>query len=325
MSLRGRFVERLARSHAACRPSITRQVSARAFAYRRGNRHARRRPAPWRHDHTTEHIHVAGASNRRSRKSAGKRVGAASRRTRGHVHGRARLLHRQRRAAVDAARPAREQRLDRMGRRRLLADVRGVPDRGRPVGRQVRSPPGVLARPRAVHARLRGMRRRRQPRDAGAGTAGAGHRRGARDAQRPVDHRRDLRRPAARASAWHLRPGDGRGGSQRTADRRRARAGRCARPGMAKLLSDQRPDRPRRARAGASPGAGVARTARKPARRRRDAAAHGGGYRDRAAAGRGSPARLATVDMGVAGKRAGDPAGVRCPPAAGWRDVGESR
>ena len=73
----------------------------------------------------------AGAPSQRSRTSAGERVGAASRRTRRHVHGRAGLLHRQRRAAVDAARPAREQRRDRMGRRRLRAHVRRVPDRRR--------------------------------------------------------------------------------------------------------------------------------------------------------------------------------------------------
>ncbi len=194
---------------------ITRQVTAGPVAYRPGNRQDTRRQAPWRHDHRTGHIHASGAALRPRRPSpspprasaspprtsASKRMGGASRRSRRHVHGRAGLLHRQRRAALDAARPARQRGRDRMGRGRLCADLGRVPDRRRAPRRPDRPAPDVLAGPRPVHAVLGDVRRRRQPGDAGRRAAGAGHRRGADDAQRPGDHRRHLPRPRA----WRAR------------------------------------------------------------------------------------------------------------------------
>ena len=58
---------------------------------------------------------------------------------------------------------------------------------------------------------------------------------------------------------------------------------------------------------------------RRPARPRRDGAAHPRADRGGTAPGRGAPARLAAVDLGVARDRAADPGRLRRPPAAPGR------
>ena len=288
-------------------------------AYRPGNRHRGRRQAPWRHDHTTEHINSPGTLVRGPRPSTGQPMGGAARRARRHVHGRAGLLHRQRRAAVDPGRAACQRRRDRMGRGRLRADFGGVPDRRRTARATDRPPAHVRAGADRVHALLGGLRRRRQPGDPGVGAAGPGNRRGAADAKRAGDHRRDLRGPRPGQGARRLWAGDGSCGGQRPADRRSADPGRYRRPRLAQLLSDQRADRPDRGDPGAAGRAGVALGAGQPARSRRDGAAHRRVDRGGAAARRGTPARLATVDLGVARDRAADPGRLRRPPAAPGR------
>ncbi len=85
---------------------------------------------------------------------------------------------------------------------------------------------------------------------------------------------------------------------------------------LAQLLLDQPADRAGRDRAGAQAGPRVARRALERARPRRHRAAHRWADGDRAAAGGRPPARLAGVDVGVAGNRSGDPARIRGTSAA---------
>ena len=190
---------------------------------------------------------AAGARSLPAAPTAGRRSPSCSR----HVHGRPRLLHRQRRAALHAARPARRHRRDRMGRGRLRADLRRVPDHGGAARRPDRPAADVLDRARAVHARLGRVRGGRHADRARGRAARAGGRRRAHHAQRALDHRRHLHRCRPPARARHLRARDGSGRGVRTTHRWRPDPGRHRRARLARLLPDQRPGRGRRARAGA--------------------------------------------------------------------------
>ena len=144
------------------------------------------------HEHNRQHIHSGGAPDLAVRGGSCESLGGAARRTGRHLHGRAGLLHRQRRAArrcstactrasgaiewvvagysltsavflITAARLG-----DQLGRRRV-----------------------VLARARRCSRwPRRRAASRRHAGGAGARAARAGRRRGAADAERAVDHRR---------------------------------------------------------------------------------------------------------------------------------------
>ena len=278
------------------------------------------RPAPWRHDHTTEHINSPGtpvraASPERGRAS-GRRFRSCSPARSWSCWTSSSSTSRCRRCSVDlhasggaiewvvagyaltsavfliaAARLG-----DQIGRRRMFS-------LGLALFTLASAACGVAGSPEI----------------AGAGAAGPGHRRRAADAERAVDHRRHLRRAptCARALGVYGLVMGARGG-QRPADRRRAGPGRHRRARLAQLLSDQRA-RSACARAGAAPR-GRSRVARASGAAGSTSSGRcsltAGADRGRAAARRGPPARLAAVDMGVAGARAADPAGVRRPPAA---------
>ena len=89
--------------------------------------------------------------------------------------------------------------------------------------------------------------------------------------------------------------------------------------GLAQLLPDQRAGRPRRAAAGAAPGARVPRRAGPANRRGRRGAARRRADGGAAAPDRGPRARLAAVDLGLAGERPADPGRVPAPPAPARR------
>ena len=168
----------------------------------------------------------------------------------------------------------------------------------------------------AVHGQLPGLRSCPQSRRPRGQPSGPGDRGSAADAERAVDHRRRLRRRGPRPGPVHLRRDDGHGRRRRTADRRRAGArqrGRTRAGGaiflinvpigaLALLLAPRaRPRVPRPD--GRSPRPGGHR------------AGHAGPDGDRAAPGRGPPARLAAVDVDSLGRRAGDAGRVRAPSA----------
>ena len=204
-----------------------------------------------------------------------------------------------------------------MGHRRLRPDLRHLPHHRRTAGRPARPPAHVLARPG------RSSRWRRRP---------AAWRRA-----RPCSSARASCRgwPPALLSPQVLSiigvvysgPDRVRAISiygivlglrrrRRPAHRRRPRAGRHRRPGLAQLLPHQRPGRPRRADGRRARGARVARRGRPPPGPRRDRADHARPRRHRPAARRGPPARLAGVDVAVPGRRPDHPRPLRRPPAA---------
>ncbi len=126
--------------------------------------------------------------------------------------------------------------------------------------------------------------------------------------------------PDRAPGAVGLRHGDGPGRGRRPAAGRRAARRRPGRAGWRTVLPDQPPDRRSarwRWRGRSCPS--HARRQRRPARRRRHRAGHRCRDRDRAAAGRRPGARLAAVDVAVAGRRR------RCCwrrsrcSSAGWR------
>ncbi len=256
---------------------------------------------------------AASAARTRRRQS----LGAAPDRSRRHVHGRAGLLHRQRRPAVDPVAAPRLQRRARVDRRRLRPHLGGVPDHRRQARRPLRPPPRVLRRLGAVHAQLGRLRGRPHAGGAGAGPLAAGMRRGAADAQRAVADRRPLRRRRPRPGPVGLRDDDGPGRRLGPAHRRDPGTGRHRRPGLAQLLSDQCPDR--RLRPGRRPrDSRVTGPAPGTPGRGRHRADHRRPDRDRPAAGGGAPARLAAVDLAVAGRGARDPGRVRRSSSDGW-------
>ena len=162
-----------------------------------------------------------------------------------------------------------------------------------------------------VHAGLGGLRPGAEPRRARRGAPGPGA--GGRAAQPAgaVDHRRRLQRSRTRPRDQHLRHRPRLRRRRRPAHRRRPRAGRHRRPGLAQLLPHQRPGRPRRADGRRAHGARVARRGRPPPGPRGDRADHPRPRRHRPAARRGSPARLARVDVAVPGRGPADPGPVR--------------
>ena len=88
----------------------------------------------------------------------------AGRRLHGDVHAAARHHDRERRAAVDRARPRRRPRRPAVGRRRLRAHARGAAADGRLARRPRRPPARVPDRPRRLHRRLGAVRARRRRR-----------------------------------------------------------------------------------------------------------------------------------------------------------------
>ena len=202
-----------------------------------------------------------------------------------------------------------------MDRRRLRPDVRGVPDHRRQARRPARPAPDVLDRAGAVHGQLGGVRVGADVVDARRRPPGPGGGRRADDAQRDVDHHRRVHRRRTRQGAVGLRDGDGPGRRRRAADRRRPGPGEHPRARLAQLLLDQCPDRIGRAGARAPTGARVTRSPRPPARSCRHRARHGRPDRDRPAARRRPPARLAGLDVDLAGDRTVAPGRVRGPAA----------
>ena len=139
---------------------------------------------------------------------------------RGPVHGRARCGHRERGTAPDAGQSGLSVAGQAVGGERLHADVRRLPDAGRPGRRPLRSPSGVPDRPRGVH-RLQPDRRPRPEWElADRRTGGTGHRRRhprPGHPEHPGDH---LHRPGRTAAGSGRLVGDG---CQRS---RRGRPGR---------------------------------------------------------------------------------------------------
>ena len=163
----------------------------------------------------------------------------------GAVHGRARRLDRERRAAVDLGRPRLHAREPRLGRQRLHARVRRLPAARRPRRRPARAARGVRRRPGAVRARLAGRRPRAERADARRRARRAGARRRGRRAGDALDpHDRLHRGPRAQPGARAV----GRDGRDR---RRLGRAARRPADRDAELALDpdhQRADRAARAR-----------------------------------------------------------------------------
>ena len=206
-------------------------------------------------------------ANQLERTSLGGAAGAPGRR----LHGRPRLLHRQRRPPVDGRRPGSERELARVGRRGLRADLRRLSDHRRPAGRRHRSPACLCDRPRLVHSCLVGMRLGAERGDTRAGARRAGRSGRRPDAAGAVDHRCGLPRAGLRARAqrlWRRPRPRGRG---RSADRRRAGRERRGRARLALVLPDQRARRaggpgahPRAGARVARPRAGAGSTWRAP-------------------------------------------------------------
>ena len=128
-----------------------------------------------------------------------------------------------------------------------------------------------------------------------------------------------------RARDEHLRRGARPGGRRRPGDRRRARGDRLRRARLAQLLPDQRARRPRRAGAHAAAGARVARRAPQPAGRDRRRGRCDRPDRDPAAPDRGPRARLARLDLGLAGPRPRRPGRRSCGASGGWASRAATR
>ena len=186
-------------------------------------------------------------------------LGAAAGGAGRHVHGPARLLHRQRGPAVHPVRAARQPGRGAADHRRVRADVRDRDDHRRPPRRPVRAAADVHDRPGPVHADLRGLRAgaRRRAADRRPGAAGRGRR--ADDPAGPGHHRHRLRRPAPGPRVRRLRPGHGLRRGTRPAARRRDHHGQRRRFWLARHLPDQRAGRADRAGAGPPGHPGVRR------------------------------------------------------------------
>ena len=166
---------------------------------------------------------------------------------------------RQRRAAVDPARPQAQPGEPPVGRQRLHADLRRLPAARRPTFRPVRPAAAVLHRRDPVQRRVADRRARELLRDADRRARPAGYRRGAGLAGDAGDRQHDLPRrgrPAQGAEPVGGALGRRRGG--RTAARRGPDAGLL----VAVDLLRQRADRRRRGGARAALRAGRARRGR---------------------------------------------------------------
>ena len=194
------------------------------------------------------------------------------------LHAAARRDDRERRAAVDRARPRRQLQRPPVGDRRLRADPRGLRAGGGVAGRQGRPQARLHARAGGLHRFVAGLRAGSRPALPEPLARGAGDRRGDDVRHLAGADRAGVPGSRARDRARHLGRDHGRGGLDRAA------RGRCAR-GRAVVALDfprERADRPGRARGRA---AAVARVAR-PGRRRRRPPRRG------AAVPRALPARL---------------------------------
>ena len=182
------------------------QAGVLAHTYLPGNCRATPVSGSWPHGYLRHRRDRSAAPNRPVHPRPEPLVGAP-RAARGRLHGRARLLHRQRRPAGDRDRPRRGRELARVGRRRLRARLRGVPDHRRAARRPVRAPARLRRRARPVHAHLARLRAGAEPDRAGDRARRPGRVGGDPDAAGAVDDRRHLpgRRPrpgARRSTAW---------------------------------------------------------------------------------------------------------------------------
>ena len=263
---------------------------------------------------------------RRPSRAAGPRhrdpapLGGAARRPRRDGDGHPRLLHRQRRHARDAGRPARGRRRGRMGRRGLRPGDGAGPHHRRPPRRPARPPADVRLGPRAVHPDLRWPAA--SPRTPATLVA-------ARVAQGAASA---LLMPQVLAIL---------GVAYEGADRVRAFTAYALTLGVAAVAGQlvggaliavdpaglgwrscflvNVPVGVARARRHAAHRPRVARRGRHAARPAGRGADHGGARRRRAAAHRGPRARLAGVDVGVARGGPGAPRRLRAHPAAPGR------
>ncbi len=131
------------------------------------------------------------------------------------VHDHARQHGRERRAALDPARPRRLDLRPRVDDQRLHALLRGAAGDGRAARRHLRPPPHVPLRRRHLRALLGDRRPRCPPDRPRAEPRRAGRRRGADDAGDALDHHRRLPGPRARQGDGDLGGGLGAGAGRR--------------------------------------------------------------------------------------------------------------
>ncbi|XP_021300543.1 collagen alpha-1(I) chain-like, partial [Herrania umbratica] len=241
----------------------------------------------------------------------------------GAVHGRARRVGGERRAALDPRRAGLRARRAAVGGERLHARLRRVPAARRARRRPVRAAADVPRRPRPVRGGEPGGRARRLPRAAAGRPGGAGPRRGSA-LPRVADDPHHVVRRGTRAVAGARRVG-GHGRAGR-GDRRARRRGPGGAAELALDLPGERAGRgaddDRRAGGGAReprPGAAAARRAGGRAGHRR-----AGGVRVRRGAHRDRRVVVAR-GLGRAARRGGDAGGVRGVAAAGHRPAGAPR
>ena len=156
------------------------------------------------------------------------------------LHDHARQHGRERRAAVDPARPRRRPLGARVDRHRLRADVRVADADRRQARRRLRTPADLRHRDRRLHARVARVRPRELVRDADRRSRPPGRRRRADEPGDALDHRGDV--PAARSGARRSGSGPGRLGA-RARDRPARRRSLTEHLELELDLLRQRPDR----------------------------------------------------------------------------------